>query len=63
MFNNNCSFRKYWWNSTLNDAKRESLTHYNNWIAAGKPKDGPLVTAKTLAHKKYKNAVYAAKNK
>ena len=39
------------------------MTHFNNWTAAGKPKDGPLFTAKIHAHKKYKNAVYAAKNK
>jgi hypothetical protein len=57
------SVKKFWWDNSLKDAKSESMKQFNNWIAAGKPGDGPLFVAKNLARKVYKNAIHKSKEK
>ena len=60
---NNASCRKFWWDRSLQDAKRESIYHYSCWQAAGRPNEGIIYDAKKLAHRNYKNAVHKSKSK
>lgn len=36
------SHNKYWWDSPLNEEKRESKEQFGLWCNAGKPKSGPI---------------------
>ena len=47
--------------SSLSDAKRESLKHHNSWVTAGKPKQGEIFNAKVEAGKKYKKEIFTKK--
>jgi len=55
------SVTKFWWDSSLSDAKRECLKHHDAWVSAGKPVGGNLFTAKNIASKKYKKAIFEKK--
>ena len=60
-------FKKYWWDNSLVEIKKESVITYKEWLAAGKPKDGNIAALKKAAQKKYKYLIYgkrlAAKNR
>ena len=56
------SCKKYWWDETLRDTKRESMKHHQAWLAAGRPKSGDLFLSRNSARKKYKNAIHKEKN-
>jgi hypothetical protein len=56
------SHNKYWWDSPLNEEKRESKEQFGLWCNAGKNKSGPIYEKKCAARKKYRNAVYKRKS-
>jgi len=52
---------KYWWDGTLNDAKKESIKCHREWISAGKPKVGNFLSAKNAARSKYRKFIHSKK--
>ena len=61
-YKNKSSAKKFWWDSSLRDAKCDSIKHYKNWVDAGKPKQGHIFNAKSSARKKYKTFIHKKKN-
>jgi len=59
----NASHVKYWWDSSLKDAKINCIKCHNAWVAAGRPNHGDLFSAKNVAKKSYKKAIFEKKNK
>ena len=55
------SHNKYWWDSSLNDEKRESKKKFDVWCDAGKPKSGPIYNEKCAFRKRYRNAIFLKK--
>ena len=54
-------YNKYWWDSSLNEEKRESKEQFELWCNAGKPTSGPIYDEKCAARKKYRNAIFKKK--
>ena len=54
--------QKFWWDAILNDLKKESIYHFNDWINAGKPKSGILFSQMQNARMAYKKEIIRKKN-
>ena len=52
---------KHWWNSSLTELKKQSMASFELWVAAGKPKSGPIYVSKNADKLKYKNAIKKSK--
>ena len=53
---------KHWWNSSLTQLKKQSMASFELWVAAGKPKFGPIYMSKNSDKLKYKNAIKKSKS-
>jgi len=42
--------RKYWWNSDINDAKSAAIRTHNDWVTAGKPRQGEIFSERNEAN-------------
>ena len=49
------SFFKHWWNSQATELKQDSINTHREWLANGRPENGPIYEAKRIAKNLYKN--------
>ena len=48
---------KYWWDQELNEFKQGAMSTNNDWVAAGKPRNGPVFEARNKSKYSYKKAI------
>jgi exonuclease III len=48
---------KYWWSSSLTLLKKQAMASHNMWIAAGKPRNGPIYKARNSDKLNYKKEI------
>ena len=50
-------FYKYWWNEELNVLKNQSISAHQLWVAAGRPRCGPIACKARAAKAQYKKSI------
>ena len=48
------SFYKYWWDEELDLLRQTSIDSNNVWVAAGKPRSGPIFTKRQTCRRQYR---------
>ena len=48
------NFFKFWWDKMCQALKEESIAKHRSWVAAGRPRDGPVAGAMRKAKYDYK---------
>jgi len=46
--------RKYWWNSDVIDAKSAAIRTHNDWVTAGKPRQGDIFSMRNETRRQYR---------
>lgn len=52
-----CNFRKFWWDQTLDELKQQSIATHNAWVEASRPRQGPIFESRCKARAAYRNCI------